>query len=267
MPLQSIRDYLGHDYEEMTEQYIDYMPKKIEKASEEYFSQHSLVACLKRGEKQMDNRIYLWDLYDESEKEKFLKKQISRDPYYDLEPIPSTKIREEVTEFIRWRSTQVCMTRLYNDLHHFKKLCRFLQECTKSNTSLHDRSAEAWIRQFEAWMFKEQVPLYKRRITMQGKILMVKVRDISYLERLLKYLSTDNRREEEKDIWEVDKLDIQFRANPIKRVNTLNFTKILQDDIRQGSEKRYLPQSAKRSHCLHSSNELTAVRRLSLISE
>ena len=30
--LQSIRDYLGHDYEEMTEQYIDYMPKKIEKS-------------------------------------------------------------------------------------------------------------------------------------------------------------------------------------------------------------------------------------------
>ena len=41
----------GHDYEEMTEQYIDYMPKKIEKASEEYFSRHSLAACMKRGEK------------------------------------------------------------------------------------------------------------------------------------------------------------------------------------------------------------------------
>ena len=49
--LQSIRDYLGHDYEEMTEQYIDYMPKKIEKASEEYFSRLSLAACMKRGEK------------------------------------------------------------------------------------------------------------------------------------------------------------------------------------------------------------------------
>ena len=49
--LQSIRDYLGHDYEEITEQYIDYMPKKIEKASEEYFSRHSLAACMKRGEK------------------------------------------------------------------------------------------------------------------------------------------------------------------------------------------------------------------------
>ena len=52
VPLQSIRDYLGHDYEEMTEQYIDYMPKKIEKASEEYFSQHSLAVCMKRGEKK-----------------------------------------------------------------------------------------------------------------------------------------------------------------------------------------------------------------------
>lgn len=49
--LQSIRDYLGHDYEEMTERYIDYMPKKIEKVSEEYFSQHNLAACMKRGEK------------------------------------------------------------------------------------------------------------------------------------------------------------------------------------------------------------------------
>ncbi len=26
--LQSIRDYLGHTYEEMTRQYIDYMPQK-----------------------------------------------------------------------------------------------------------------------------------------------------------------------------------------------------------------------------------------------
>ena len=44
--------YLGHDYEEMTEQYIDYMPKKIEKASEDYFSRHSLALYIKRGEEK-----------------------------------------------------------------------------------------------------------------------------------------------------------------------------------------------------------------------
>lgn len=48
--IQSVRDYLGHDYEEMTRQYIDYMPKKISKANEEYFSQkeNSLAAGIKR---------------------------------------------------------------------------------------------------------------------------------------------------------------------------------------------------------------------------
>lgn len=47
--VQSIRDYLGHTYEEMTRQYIDFMPKKIAQASEEFFEMQgsSLVSCLK----------------------------------------------------------------------------------------------------------------------------------------------------------------------------------------------------------------------------
>ena len=49
VPIQSIRDYLGHEYEEMTRQYVDYMPKKIEKASEEYFKKGSLARCIRKG--------------------------------------------------------------------------------------------------------------------------------------------------------------------------------------------------------------------------
>lgn len=52
--LQAVRDYLGHDKEEMTMQYIDYIPNMIEEANEEYFSkeENSLAACLKKkGEK------------------------------------------------------------------------------------------------------------------------------------------------------------------------------------------------------------------------
>lgn len=50
--LQSIRDYLGHDYDEMTQQYVDYMPKKIAEASEEYFEDkgNSLAAGITKGE-------------------------------------------------------------------------------------------------------------------------------------------------------------------------------------------------------------------------
>lgn len=49
--LQSIRDYLGHMYDEMTQQYVDYMPQKIEKANEEYFDDpdNDLAVGLKKG--------------------------------------------------------------------------------------------------------------------------------------------------------------------------------------------------------------------------
>ena len=48
--IQGVRDYLGHEYEEMTRQYIDYMPKKIARANETYFEKQgsSLAADLKR---------------------------------------------------------------------------------------------------------------------------------------------------------------------------------------------------------------------------
>lgn len=50
--LQAVRDYLGHEYEGMTRQYVDYMPKKLEKASEAYFQEetHSFGAELMKGE-------------------------------------------------------------------------------------------------------------------------------------------------------------------------------------------------------------------------
>ena len=52
--IQGVRDYLGHEYEEMTRQYIDYMPKKIDQAGEEYFRKHESLATaiLRKGEKE-----------------------------------------------------------------------------------------------------------------------------------------------------------------------------------------------------------------------
>ena len=61
--LQAVRDYLGHQLEEMTRQYVDYMPKKLEKASEAYFQEetHSFAAELIEGKLHQIN-LYLIDL-------------------------------------------------------------------------------------------------------------------------------------------------------------------------------------------------------------
>ncbi len=210
----------------------------------------------------MDDRIYLWDLYDESQKEAFLKKQINKNPYYDLTLIPSPKMRCEIKEFILWRSTTVCLTRLYNDLQFYKKLCRFFGECPTAADSLCDKPKDMWIKQFRAWMFKERISLYIPQKNMNGSVTMAKSRSIGYFERMIKFTETDNRREEEKDVWELDKLDIEYRANPIKRTRTLRFTEISQIGIRQEVKKGiYLNLQSEAIACIQ--KELTAVRRLS----
>lgn len=38
--IQGVRDYLGHTEEDMTRQYIDYMPGKVDAANERYFDEH-----------------------------------------------------------------------------------------------------------------------------------------------------------------------------------------------------------------------------------
>jgi len=61
--IQAVRDYLGHDYEDMTRQYIDYMPRRLDAANEEFFSQQgeSLAAGLRKGGADGGSDLHLQD--------------------------------------------------------------------------------------------------------------------------------------------------------------------------------------------------------------
>lgn len=54
--LQTIRDYLGHNDENMTKQYIDFVPAKIDKATESYFDNESNDIAKKILEKRKGNK-------------------------------------------------------------------------------------------------------------------------------------------------------------------------------------------------------------------
>lgn len=57
--LQTIREYLGHYYLEMTEQYIDYIPKKIAEENEKYFTKkgNSLATSLREEMRKKNETI------------------------------------------------------------------------------------------------------------------------------------------------------------------------------------------------------------------
>lgn len=54
--LQAIRDFLGHKSEEMTKQYVDYLPEMIDQANEEYFSseENSIAKTIRKGDSNAD---------------------------------------------------------------------------------------------------------------------------------------------------------------------------------------------------------------------
>ncbi|HIT34693.1 MAG TPA: tyrosine-type recombinase/integrase [Candidatus Faecousia intestinigallinarum] len=211
----------------------------------------------------MSDRIYLKELPAYQNQKDSYPASISKNPYYDMEQIPSPVMRKEIAAFIIYRSTQVGIARVYSDRQLFNKLCRFLQAHSGRAKSLRDKEPDTWIRQLKGWMFQEKLPLVEYSFSPYGSEHRAKAREIVYLEKLLEFLAPEDiRPEQEKDIWKLEKLDIPIRFNPIKTCKTLIFTKILQPEIREEVKKGiYLNLQTEAIACVQ--KELTAIRRFS----
>ena len=56
---------------------------------------------------------------------------------------------------------------------------------------------------------------------------MVDSPPIRYFKNFLAFIQPEDLRDErEKDVWQLNKLEIEIRGNPIYNVQTLNFTKL-----------------------------------------
>lgn len=107
----------------------------------------------------------------------------------------------------------------------------------------------------------------KGNIIVAGEIISAYEPDVFAVVRKvlsdIGYSSEEEERDEiEKDIWKLENLDIAYKKNPIKNVQTLNFTAIIQDDLREESKKaiyEHLHDEAIATII----KELTAIRRLS----
>ena len=81
------------------------------------------------------------------------------------------------------------------------------------------------------------------------------------MKKILQYAKEDDDRDEqEKDIWILKNFDFAIQSNPIKNTETINFTKIVQPDIREETKKaifmhlKYSPLGT-----IHS--EMSAIKR------
>ena len=232
--LQSIRDYLGHTYEEMTRQYIDYMPQRIAKANDEFFEMQgsSLASWLKKEEK--DGIIYFSDF--PNLQETGTRKDNGK---FDLTLLPTQELKEEFRGYIMYRCKNGTFRALIQDRTAYNHIAKFLNSrINRRIKSLGDRNPEKWISLLKGWMLEQGITIVKEKKSVYGTVSYGEAVTILYFRNVLKFLEPEDLRDEiEKDVWELKNLDIKIRSNPIYNVKTLDFRKIYQPDIREECKK------------------------------
>lgn len=185
------------------------------------------------------DRIYYSELKCYAEATEKQRKITHTSAFYDMSGIGSEGLKKELKAFVLYRGKEVSFSTILTDKVLFRRLVCFLREKdTIHMKSFLNRKPEKWMRQFRGWLLQNGHPLTMKKVNVYGNEHMVDTKQIKYFERILRFLQpADERDEREKDIWELDRLDLAIRCNPIYNVKTLNFTKISQLDMREEIKK------------------------------
>lgn len=186
----------------------------------------------------MTDIIYLRELEGYRNMTDKQKKYVSKTAAYDLNLLPTEQMREEMRAFLEQRIPEVSIATLMSEKTRYNTLCRFIQQKGKNLESFRDLERDVWIRKLKTWILEEGLSLTMKYEEVYGTVGVTRSFLIRYLDTLLDYLEPeDTRPEKEKDIWVLDKLDIPYRENLVQNYRTLNFTKILQPELREETKK------------------------------
>lgn len=182
-----------------------------------------------------ENRIYYKEL---ACYEKELKKQIKikcQGGYFDLMELPTNIMREEMRSYILERGKRVSYNTIWHDKTYYKQVCSFLcQKNLQNVNSFLDIPQEKWIQLLKGWMLQTGKPLTYEKTNVFGTKNVITACLIQYFRQFLIFLQPEDEQDEiTKDIWRLDALGIEVKKNPIYNVVTLNFSKIVQPDIRE----------------------------------
>lgn len=182
----------------------------------------------------MEDRIYYreFECYHSPPKGKKMK-DIGH-LYYDLALLPSQKMREEYRAFLMECGRKSGIRTMDHNKSNYHHLCQFIKTLRNPPESFREWEEDVWIKHLKKWMLKNGIPSYMERVSVYGTVSQGETRLIGYFRRFLRFLQPEDVREEkEKDIWELDKLDIPVKGNPIHYMKTINFTGIHQHQLRE----------------------------------
>lgn len=187
----------------------------------------------------MKKRIYVYemDCYKQATEEQAGKMHINPERYFDLEGLPTEEIRRLLEEFIWSRGKKLSPSSLSSELLYYNNIRNFLID--RDIRRLDAGDEEKILRKLKGWMLEKGYALSSKKYrAVYGKTKMETPGIVKHMKMLLKFAKEDDGRDEqEKDIWELKNFDFPIHSNPILNMETLNFTKIAQPDIRDETKK------------------------------
>lgn len=212
----------------------------------------------------MTKKIYIHELecYKQATEEKRRKLRISEEKYFDLEGLPSGQIREILETFVWERGKALAPSSLASELLYYNNIRNFLIE--KNIKELHYDKQEKLLRLLRGWMMEHGYALTSRKYKPEYDVVVNETSGIEkHMKKLLRFIKPeDNRDEQEKDVWELNKFEFEIRDNPIINTKTINFTNIRQEDMRT-EMKRAIYLQLKYMSLTYILAEISAMNRFS----
>ena len=183
------------------------------------------------------NKIFVHDLhcYETASEAQRNHKLVSPNRYFNLLKLPTDGLREEMCDYIYHRGQVLTLLSLRTEFWPYNVLCKFLTDRYPALRSFLDEDMDIMIRKLRAWLLSNGYSLTKKSKSPQYADAKVINSDIVvYLRRVYRYLTPkETKPEMEKDKWIVSNLGIPLNNNPTHPVRSLNFTSLIQKQLRE----------------------------------
>ena len=95
-----------------------------------------------------------------------------------------------------------------------------------------------WMLKIRSWLLEHGQKLTVPGVSVYGREKTLSSSLITYARKAYQFTKEEEEQDEiEKDIWTLENLDIPYKKNLIKNYQTLNFTTIIQTDLREETKK------------------------------
>lgn len=208
-------------------------------------------------------RIYFNEFQGYSDITMEQQKKLGKVQYYDLSLLPTKNLHNEIEPFIRERCSRIGIVTMQNERYHFENICRLLNTRKWTVNTLREKNEAEWIEQLKAWMLQNNLRLIIKTVGKTGNEIHNENELILYFRKMIRYVESEYiQSEKEKDIWVLKKLDISIRENSTRNFEKFNFSKIIQEPLRdEVKEAIYYHLQIKAVQSV--SHELSVMRRFS----